>query len=284
MKKVFVWKIKSLNAHYILEDIQVSENDTLNSASGNLIPGGAYTTFRTFEDNKVLPLASHINRLENSARLANVPVLLKAEQIRAALKETVETIKIWKEKRIRITIDLEKEPGTVYISAEKLHTPAHEAYQKGVKAITYNFQRTNPRAKLTNHIMVAEKIRQQLPAEIDEAIMVKQDGSLLEGLSSNFFAVLGGNIYTAEEGILPGIIRSMVLEQAAELNIPVILKSVSESQIGLFEEAFITSASRLVLPVTSIDNRRINHGFPGELTKKLLESLTQRIKLDLEEI
>ena len=284
MKKVFVWKIKSLNAHYLLENIDVSEDDTLNSASGKLIPGGAYTTFRTFEENKVLPLTSHIKRLEDSARLANVPVLLKSEQIRAALKETVLLINFWKEKRIRITIDLEKEPGTVYISAEKLHTPAYEAYQKGVKAITYNFQRKNPKAKLTNHIMVAEKIRQELPKDIDEAIMVREDGSLLEGLSSNFFAVLNGKIYTADEGILPGIIRCMALEQAKSFNIPVVLKSVSENQIQSFEEAFITSASRLVLPVTSIDGRQINQGIPGKMTKKLLEGLINRISQELEDI
>ena len=284
MKKVFVWKIKSLNAHYILENIDVTENHTLNSASGELIPAGAYTTFRTFEENKVLPLSSHIERLESSARLANVPVLLKSEQIRSALRETVAEINIWKEKRIRITIDLEKEPGTVYISAEKLHIPAYEAYQKGVKAITYQFRRKNPKAKLTNHIMIAERIRQELPLDIDEAVMVREDGMLLEGLSSNFFAVIDGKIYTADEDILPGIIRNMALEEARDLSIPVILQGVSEGQINHFEEAFITSASRLVLPVTSLDGRKINRGVPGELTRSLLERLINRINRELENI
>lgn len=53
------------------------------------------------------------------------------------------------------------------------------------------------------------------PADVNELLLADSDGTILEGLSSNFYVVMGGTLYTAGEGVLPGTVRDLVLEVGA---------------------------------------------------------------------
>lgn len=91
----------------------------------------------------------------------------------------------------------------------------------------------------------------------------------LEGLSSNFFGIKNGKIYTAEEGVLPGLTRSLILEAAQKIDIPTILEGPLFGDLYNLDEAFISSTSRGVLPVVRIDDKDIGIGKPGSLTLKV---------------
>src|SRR5271157_6414353 len=85
---------------------------TLNEISAKL-PPGVYTTFRTFECHKVLPLEPQFSRLEESAALMNVSVArLDRNHIQAALREAAQLYQD-QDKHIRLTLDLEDRPGTI---------------------------------------------------------------------------------------------------------------------------------------------------------------------------
>ncbi len=112
--------------------------------------------------------------------------------------------------------------------------------------------------------------------------MVSDEGKILEGLSSNFFAVQNSIIWTSNEGVLPGITRSMVIDVINELDIPLKMEPFSINDIINLEEAFITSASRAVLPISSIDGQPVGNGLPGPLTKKIMERFLKRIEEELE--
>ena len=71
---------------------------------------------------------------------------------------------------------------------------------------------------------------------------VAEDGAILEGLSSNFFGLVGGALHTEEERVLAGLTRSMVLEIAADL-LPGARGAAQRAAVRA-QEAFITSASR----------------------------------------
>ncbi|GAP18067.1 aminotransferase class IV [Levilinea saccharolytica] len=255
----------------------------LNQASG-VLPEGAYTTFRTYQKAWVPKLDEHFRRLQETALLTlSRPVPMDEAVLRQALSLAVQRYPHG-EARIRLTLDLTKHVGDVYISLEPLKTPPPEAYERGVHTLTRKMQRSNPKAKLTAFLHTAQQTVQASEQKVEEILMVDPQGFILEGLSSNFFAIQNGEIWTAEEGVLSGITRLMVFEAARNLGINIHLEPLPLRQIPQVEEAFITSASRAILPVVQVDQHVIGDGRPGEQTKALMEAFQIVLKESLEQL
>ncbi len=248
------------------------------------VPGGAYTTFRTFEHDKALRVEDHLERLQETAQLAGNPLRFESAKIRADLRQIIDKYPQNKELRVQIVLDLYEYPGDIYYMSELLKTPGADAYQNGVKLITCSMRRYNPKAKLTRAIPRAEKIRSEFAVDVHEALMVDEDGKILEGLTSNFFAVKGGRLWTNESEVLSGVTRSLVIDAAEEAGLKLNLKSVTLSEILKIEEAFITSSSRAILPVVQIDDQVIGEGKPGLITHRLMGCLEDRIHREIEPI
>ncbi len=285
MTRVKVWKVNFNGSGYRLETIELPEEAgaSLDSVS-RALPGGSYTTFRTFEHNKVFRLSDHLQRLKTSAQLIGRNGMpFSRTELRAALSQIARDLPA-EELRIRLTMDLQQQPGTVYISTEKLKPPSSEAYRQGVHLVTSSVERHKPKAKTTDFIKPASEVRRLLPDDVEDALIVTDAGRLLEGTSSNFFAVKAGEIWTAEENVLPGITRSMVLEEAQKAGYPIHLEPVTVDDIPLLDEAFITSSSRGVLPVVKINDLTIGAGAPGPLTEDLERRYQRRLEAELEKI
>ncbi len=103
-----------------------------------------------------------------------------------------------------------------------------------------------------------------------EAWMV-EDGQVTEGASSSAFIVKNGEIITRalSRSILPGIRRKVIIGMAQQHNLELIERSFSIEEACAADEAFLSSATTLVLPVISIDGRQIGNGKPGPLALKL---------------
>ncbi len=246
------------------------------------LPGGAYTTLRTFGGARSLRLEDHFDRLEESANLAGVPVQLPRAELRQALRQLIAQGLQTGNFRIRIVLDLESTPGDLYLARSPLHLPTPKAYLHGVKTILTPLQRSQPAAKLTAFIQQAALVH--LPPGIHEALMVDPAGRILEGLSSNFYAFIEGKIWTAGEGVLEGITRRLALEEARADGLEVCLEAPAVADIPSFQEAFITSTSRAVLPVVSIDSQQVGSGQVGRVARRLLALYQARIERELEEI
>lgn len=255
---------------------------TLDQVS-QILPGGAYTTFRTYFHTHCLRFQDHLQRLIDSAARTKNQVDLPGQPFRASLREILR-LSPYDESRIRVTLDLEKEPGCLYVSLEELHSPPTGAYLNGVKANTLMLHRENPKAKLTNFISTASALRAQLPSGVNETLMVGEDGSILEGLSSNFFAGRAGSLWAADEGVLPGITRGIVLDLAKKCFIQVHLAEIALRELPGLDECFITSASRAILPVIQIDQQVIGEGIPGPMTRRLISLFDEWILQEAEEI
>jgi len=277
---IAIWRAGADSEASLLAVELVPPPTTLDLATRQL-PSGGYTTFRTYNQKQVLRFTDHLKRLEFTAAQAGQPVRLDEERIRQALRKILRVGEKG-EVRVRIILDLERQPGSIYYLVAALQVPLQEEYERGVKAVTRTMQRTKPEAKLTNFVQEAESVREQLPANTNEALMVSGEGLILEGLSSNFFGVQKAEVWTAEQGILPGITRSMALEVIEELGIGLNLSAVPIEALRHLEEAFITSASRAVLPVTTINNYPVGNGLPGPLTLKILDRFQKRIESELE--
>lgn len=115
-------------------------------------------------------------------------------------------------------------------------------------------------------------------AGADEAIMI-DDGEVREGSSSSFFAVRDRRIITHPnvDSILPGIVRDRVVTLALESRIRVDERPLRETELFGLEEAFITSTTQGVMPVTEIDGRVVGNGRRGAITE-LLQSRFEEIE------
>ena len=284
MSNIRVWWVQFSRAAVEIGEINyAAAPGTLNELTKRL-PGGAYTTFRTYHGRKVLRFSEQIKRLEETSALIDCLISIDESTFREALRIALRDYGNRDELRLRVSLDLEEQPGRMYIAIGPLETPSAEAYECGVRVVTGSMHRENPKAKLTGFISKADVIRQGLPAGVHEVLLVDTNGRLLEGLSSNFFAVKEGQLKTEGEGALSGITRGLVLEEALRWGITVKQSPVTLEEIPSLDEAFITSASRGVLPVRKIDEQVIANGVPGPVTRQLSKRYKKRIREEVAEI
>ena len=88
---------------------------------------------------------------------------------------------------------------------------------------------------------------------VEEVLLIESDtGAVLEGTQTNFYAVKDGAVHTADAGVLKGTVRALVLEVCEAEGIPVVLEPPNVSDLPRWEGAFLTSTSRLVLPIDAV--------------------------------
>ena len=120
-----------------------------------------------------------------------------------------------------------------------------------------------------NSSLAATEARQ---AGFDEAIFLREDGTVAEGSAMNMFMIMNGKLYTAppNSDILVGITRNTILELAREeLGMEVIERPIARTELYVCDELFFTGTGAQVAPVRSVDRRLIGSGKPGPLSKKL---------------
>lgn len=260
------------------------------AAASAELPAGAYTTFRTYHGNRVLRLAQHARRLEESAGLMGQHGRLDPNTARAAVAATLQAIhpEPWgaPERRFRLTFA----PPQLFLTVEPFTPYPAALYESGVACASVGLHRDNPHAKSTGFIASAAQAYRQLPAHAHEGLMVANDGAILEGLSSNFFAVLAPstqssapNLHTEEARVLMGVTRSLVLEVAAAV-LPISTQAATLDALhkGAISEAFITSVSREILPVVKIDDTLIGDGRPGPITQQLIQQFAALVQRESE--
>jgi D-alanine transaminase len=105
-----------------------------------------------------------------------------------------------------------------------------------------------------------------------EAWLVDDEGFVTEGASANAWIVTeAGKVVThpADNDILRGISRTVVLEVIAALGLELEERPFTVGEAYAAREAFVTAASQIVLPVTRIDGRSIGKGDPGPIAAAL---------------
>jgi D-alanine transaminase len=107
-----------------------------------------------------------------------------------------------------------------------------------------------------------------------DAWFVGPDGFITEGASSNAWIVKDGALLTrpSSNRILTGITMTVVKELAAGLQIKVEERAFTPDEARAASEAFLTSATQIVMPVVSIDGQKIGSGKPGPLATRLREA------------
>jgi len=232
-------------------------------------PNGVYTVARTFKRDHTLMLDEHLDRLEQSAALVGLDVHLDRAALRNALRMLIAQTD-FEDSRFRITIPQET-PERIYLAIERYKPVPPEILAGGARCITVQIERHNPAAKTTAWIAERQATVEAFPTGIYEGILVNEAGDLLEGTSSNFYAIMNDRLYTAPNGAaLGGIAQRIVLAVAPQV-LPVERTAVNVNDLRFLEEAFITSAGRGVVPVIMLDGQVIAAGQPGPFTLAIQE-------------
>jgi len=228
------------------------------------LPEGFYTTFSTLsKGTKVFGFHSHLKRLYVPAMEQGIEPSVDESALRTRIAELAK-IDLPKESRIRLI--LTKNDGSIYICIQPFEPLALSIYENGVKVISTELARRSPRVKDTAFISSSVEQRMQLSSDIFEILLTKK-GRILEGMTSNFYAIKGKTLITAQDGVLLGVTRHVIPGLARGEGMSIVYRSPHIDEI--FEEAFLTSSSRGVVPIISIDNKSVGQGRVGQWTQML---------------
>jgi branched-chain amino acid aminotransferase len=228
----------------------------------------------------------HLVRLERSAERIGLRAPPRAV-VERAIAETVAAAGN-SESRVRVILTrgtgkLDLDPATaddtqLIVIVFPLGAPTPEMYRKGVAVAIVSITRNSPLAidpavksgNYLNNVLALGEARRRCRAY--EAILCAGDGSIAEGSTSNVFAVVGGEVRTPppEVGILDGITRAKAIELCRANQIPFSQQRISPAELRGADEVFITSATRGVLAVTTIDEKPVGPGVPGPVTQRLM--------------
>jgi branched-chain amino acid aminotransferase len=273
-----------------LDNEFVKKEDALISVfdHGFLYGDGVYETIRSY-GNRIFMRDQHIARLFRSADAIGLTIPIPVQNWPDLLHESMVRNHVGNAQQdayLRITIsrgvgDIGLDPSlcpspTVVIMAKPLTAPAASAYEKGVALIVASTRRNlpsalSPQIKTTNFLNNILAKREAIAAGVFDSIMLNWEHHLTECTVSNLFFVTGRRLRTpaVECGLLDGITRSIVIQLAAELRIPVEEGRFTPDQLNQADECFLTNTSLEIMPVTSVDHRPIGEGKPGPLTLEL---------------
>ena len=162
---------------------------------------------------------------------------------------------------------------TVFAMSNPLRPPAAEILARGIEAITLDDIRWSRCHIKATSLLPNVLLRQTaLDAGAAEAILIR-DGQATEGAASNLFAVLDGELRTPPKGprLLPGITRDVILELAAANDIPHREADIPAEDLARASEIWVTSSTKEILPVTTLDGEPVGDGRPGPLFRRLYD-------------
>jgi branched-chain amino acid aminotransferase len=255
---------------------------------GFLYGDSVYETVGTVSG-RLFALDEHLARLERSAERIGLRVPPRAEILRAVVATVEAAGNAESRVRVMLTRGAGRRPGRgdldpataddteLVVLVSPLVTPTADMYREGVSVAVVSVHRNSPRAidpsvKSGNYLNNVLAVGEARRAGAYEAILCAADGSIAEGASSNLFIVRAGTVHTPglAVGILDGITRSKVIGLCVAHGIALEEGHVTPGELRAADEAFITSATRGVLPVTRVDGAPVGDGSPGPTTRRLM--------------
>jgi branched-chain amino acid aminotransferase len=247
----------------------------------------AYAVFdflRTYNQ-KPFHLDEHLKRLLNSAKLIGLKHNYNLESLTKIVMKTLAlNLKNNKKDDFGIRIYLTGGKTKDFISPSKanlivmitsLRRIDSQVYLRGGKLITKISERFLPQAKSSIYTEAVKFIQEAKKKGAVEVLLISKDKKILECATSNFFAVIDKKLVTPKNNVLLGVTRKIVVKLAKKLKIPVVERDIYFQEIKKFDEAFITSTTKEILPIVKIDNQKIGSGKVGEITNSLMNDFKE---------
>lgn len=112
--------------------------------------------------------------------------------------------------------------------------------------------------------------------------MTDEHGFITEGTGNNFFMVRDGEILTPKgHNILRGVSRGACMELAQKLGIPLREADIEPYDVREADEAWFTSTTICMLPITRFDFQAVGNGQPGSVYGRLLAAWSEEVGVDI---
>lgn len=277
-------------AMYLQQDKIIDRRDAAVSPldRGYYFGDGIYEVFRIY-GGRLFEREAHLARLERSAGELRIPLPFGMERISGLLDELLAADPVW--------------DGTLYMQITRGCAPrSHGFPPSGTPSVLTGYvteaQRPLAKREAGIRLAVVPDIRwlrcdiktlnllgnvlakqEAFEKGADEALL-HRNGTVTECSSSNVMIVRDGAIRThpADNLILHGITRSVVLELAEQEGIPFREEEFSLEELLTADEVFITGTTMEVMPVAKIEDTVIGEGIPGAVTRRLQEAFDRRIE------
>jgi D-alanine transaminase len=259
---------------------------------GFIFGDGVYEVLPVY-GRRIFRFESHMDRLErNLAKLRIEAPLLRAQWLEIARRLVAEVDADEQAVYLQVTrgvaprnhvMPKDIEPTLFAYSAPLKPVPAQERHQ-GVACITARDFRWE-RGDIKSISLLGNVLARQISADQDatETILLR-DGFLTEASASNVWIVKEGALLgpPKSDQVLEGIRVELLRELCDEVGIGFNLRPISEAELFAADEVILSSATKEVLAVTTLDHGPVGHGAlhgkPGPVYARLYEAY-QRAKL-----
>jgi D-alanine transaminase len=259
---------------------------------GYQLADAVYEVWALF-DGRLSDAEGHFARLERSLGELQIPMPMSRSALTVVLKEAIRRNRV-KEGLLYLQVSrgvaprehvfpAAGTPPSVVITVNRVDRAASEARaEKGVAVVTTPENRWG-RCDIKTVGLLPNALAKQKAKEAGavEAWFVDELGLVTEGGSSNAWIVDRDGVLRTRDtnaNILRGVTRLSLIEVAREAGLKVEERPFTPKEAQEAQEAFITGAGTLVLPVVKVDGKPVGKGVPGAIAKRLRRLYIERAK------
>ncbi len=240
-------------------------------------------------NSKIFKLSEHTNRLFKSARLLDLEIKFKKDEVKKQTLEIVEKQKIingyirpvvWRGSEM---MAISSKNSSTNIAIAAWSWPSYFSPEKileGIKMVTSQWKRPSPESAPTDSkaaglYMICSLSKHKAEKKgYDDAMMLDYRGFIAEATGANIFFLKNKEIFTPiPDCFLNGITRQTVIKLAIKLGIKVNQQYLKPSFIKGCDEAFLTGTAVEITPIKSIDNYVFKS---REISKKLIQEFKKK--------
>ena len=243
-------------------------------------------------------LTDHIDRLYRSLKYVRMDALMTASEMMGLVIEGIsrasynlENVGEFSIRQVvtRGAVDLFDDPApTVLLNTGEQSFWYADLYDIGMaggisKTRAYSPQSLDPKVKhysRMNFVLAHQEVHDMEPGAWP--ILLDDRGNIAEGNGQNVFIVTDGVIRTPTDYAgLQGVSRAVTITVANQLGIPLVEEDLQPYDLYTADEAFWTTTSMCVMPMTRVDRRQIADGTPGPMSQRLLTGWSEMVGVDI---
>ena len=241
---------------------------------------GVFDFLRVVSNNPLF-IDDHLDRFYHSAEVMRLKIQQDRSELKSIIQQLINTNEL-KDSGIRLILTggasddgyIITEPRLSIIQ-QSLKPPPEKLPVTGISLISNEYQRQLPHVKTTDYLM-AIWLQPWMKEKNADDILYHHNGYITECPRSNFFIITKQNILiTPKEKILYGITRKKVIEIALKAGVEVAERNIHLNEIHDAKEAFITSSTKRILPVSKIDDYKLDEPYTSGIMQTIWQHLVE---------
>ena len=269
------------NISYINEKFVTIEQAVIPINDLGIQRGYGVFDFLRVAGDKPLFIDDHLDRFYYSAKVMRLKIKQERTELKSIIQELINTNKL-NHSGIRLILTggesvdgyIISEPRLSIIQ-QSLKPPPEKLPETGIMLVSNEYQRQLPHVKTTDYLM-AIWLQPWMKEKNADDILYHHNGYISECPRSNFFMITKKNILvTPKEKILNGITRKKVIDLAKKIGIETEERDIHLNEITEIKEAFITSSTKRMLPVSKIDDYKLDDLYTSGIMQIIWQQLVE---------